>query len=135
MVDHFTELISYQSMLSSYLGSEIVLEKIKSDSAPCVGLMTPGDVTDANRDRSAERLIILMSKMSLARLEQIEAPQSSSPAHYSRQRSMRRVTLGRGILLWLLGVPIPIIILIALLYHYEVLIRTTPARSLPSARA
>jgi hypothetical protein len=25
--------------------------------------------------------------------------------------------LGRGILLWLLGVPIPIIILIALLYH------------------
>jgi hypothetical protein len=26
-------------------------------------------------------------------------------------------TLGRGILLWLLGVPIPIIILIALLYH------------------
>jgi hypothetical protein len=26
-------------------------------------------------------------------------------------------TLGRGILLWLLGVPIPIIIIIALLYH------------------
>ncbi len=26
-------------------------------------------------------------------------------------------TLGRGILLWLLGVPIPIIILIALFYH------------------
>jgi hypothetical protein len=25
--------------------------------------------------------------------------------------------LGRGVLLWLLGVPIPIIILIALLYH------------------
>jgi len=25
--------------------------------------------------------------------------------------------MGRGILLWLLGVPIPIIILIALLYH------------------
>ena len=25
--------------------------------------------------------------------------------------------VGRGILLWLLGVPIPIIILIALLYH------------------
>jgi len=25
--------------------------------------------------------------------------------------------LGRGILLWLLGVPIPIIILISLLYH------------------
>lgn len=27
------------------------------------------------------------------------------------------VVMGRGILLWLLGVPIPIIILIALLYH------------------
>lgn len=27
------------------------------------------------------------------------------------------VAMGRGILLWLLGVPIPIIILIALLYH------------------
>ena len=48
MVDNFTELISYQSILSSYLGSEIELEKIKSDSAPCVGPMTPGDVTDAN---------------------------------------------------------------------------------------
>ena len=40
---------------------------------------------------------------------------------YSRRqhwpRSIRRVILGRGVLLWLLGVPIPIIILIALLYH------------------
>jgi len=26
-------------------------------------------------------------------------------------------TMGRGILLWLLGVPIPIIILLALLWH------------------
>jgi len=26
--------------------------------------------------------------------------------------------MGRGILLWLVGVPIPIIILIALLYHH-----------------
>jgi len=25
--------------------------------------------------------------------------------------------MGRGILLWLLGVPIPVIILVALLYH------------------
>jgi hypothetical protein len=31
--------------------------------------------------------------------------------------SAKEGTLGRGILLWLLGVPIPIIILIALLYH------------------
>jgi hypothetical protein len=40
-----------------------------------------------------------------------------SPANYSRQRSIEEGKLGRGILLWLLGVPIPIIILIALLYH------------------
>ena len=30
---------------------------------------------------------------------------------------MKEGRVGRGILLWLLGVPIPIIILIALLYH------------------
>lgn len=29
----------------------------------------------------------------------------------------RRLIMGRGILLWLLGVPIPIIILLALFYH------------------
>ncbi len=29
----------------------------------------------------------------------------------------KEALMGRGILLWLLGVPIPIIILIALLYH------------------
>jgi hypothetical protein len=29
----------------------------------------------------------------------------------------KEVLMGRGILLWLLGVPIPIIIIIALLYH------------------
>jgi hypothetical protein len=34
-----------------------------------------------------------------------------------RQRKHQEGNLGRGILLWLLGVPIPIIILIALLYH------------------
>jgi hypothetical protein len=50
-------------------------------------------------------------------LEQIEAPQSSSRAYDSRQRNIQEGNLGRGILLWLLGVPIPIIILIALLYH------------------
>jgi hypothetical protein len=50
-------------------------------------------------------------------LEQIEAPQCSPSAHDSRERSIQEGHLGRGILLWLLGVPIPIIILIALLYH------------------
>jgi hypothetical protein len=29
----------------------------------------------------------------------------------------KEVTMGRGILLWLLGVPIPIIILLALIWH------------------
>ncbi len=38
-------------------------------------------------------------------------------AQYSRQCSVEEGKMGRGILLWLLGVPIPIIILIALLYH------------------
>jgi hypothetical protein len=35
-----------------------------------------------------------------------------SPAHLQRRKIM-----GRGILLWLLGVPIPIIILLALVWH------------------
>ena len=35
----------------------------------------------------------------------------------ARECSAKEDKLGRGILLWLLGVPIPIIILIALLYH------------------
>jgi hypothetical protein len=30
----------------------------------------------------------------------------------------RRTTMGRALLLWILGVPIPVIILIALLYHH-----------------
>jgi hypothetical protein len=29
----------------------------------------------------------------------------------------RRATMGRAVLLWLLGVPIPIIIILALLWH------------------
>ena len=29
----------------------------------------------------------------------------------------RRIVMGRGILLWLLGIPIPIIILLALVWH------------------
>jgi hypothetical protein len=38
-------------------------------------------------------------------------------AQYSRLRSAKEDNMGRALLLWLLGVPIPIIILIALLYH------------------
>jgi hypothetical protein len=34
-----------------------------------------------------------------------------------KPESKKEALMGRGILLWLLGVPIPIIILIALLYH------------------
>ncbi|TIX45397.1 MAG: hypothetical protein E5W81_15290 [Mesorhizobium sp.] len=34
--------------------------------------------------------------------------------HYSRSQSPQEASMGRGILLWLLGVPIPIIILIML---------------------
>lgn len=33
------------------------------------------------------------------------------------QLKVMETVMGRGILLWLLGVPIPIIILIAFLYH------------------
>jgi hypothetical protein len=32
-------------------------------------------------------------------------------------REIMEETMGRGILLWLLGVPIPIIILLALIWH------------------
>jgi hypothetical protein len=31
--------------------------------------------------------------------------------------NIREVKMGRGILLWMLGVPIPVIILLALLWH------------------
>jgi hypothetical protein len=34
-----------------------------------------------------------------------------------RRRELEETIMGRGILLWLLGVPIPIIILLALLWH------------------
>jgi hypothetical protein len=33
------------------------------------------------------------------------------------QTLLRRIVMGRGILLWLLGVPIPVIIILALLWH------------------
>jgi hypothetical protein len=35
----------------------------------------------------------------------------------SNTKSKMEANVGRGILLWLLGVPIPIIILLALLWH------------------
>ena len=41
------------------------------------------------------------------------AARPAAAGEYQKQE----VFMGRGILLWLLGVPIPIIILIALLYH------------------
>jgi hypothetical protein len=34
-----------------------------------------------------------------------------------RGKHSEKMTMGRGILLWLLGVPIPIIILLALIWH------------------
>jgi hypothetical protein len=40
------------------------------------------------------------------------------PRHRSRQRQQEDIVMGRGILLWLLGVPIPIIILLALFSHH-----------------
>jgi hypothetical protein len=40
----------------------------------------------------------------------------SLPSFGATVESME-VTMGRGILLWLLGVPIPIIILLALIWH------------------
>jgi hypothetical protein len=35
----------------------------------------------------------------------------------SRLNKLEKMNMGRGILLWLLGVPIPIIILLALIWH------------------
>jgi hypothetical protein len=34
-----------------------------------------------------------------------------------RRKRWRKTIMGRGILLWLIGVPIPIIILLALIWH------------------
>ena len=31
---------------------------------------------------------------------------------------IRRIVMGRGILLWLLGVPIPVIIILLLIFHH-----------------
>jgi hypothetical protein len=39
------------------------------------------------------------------------------PAHAGAEQTGGSI-MGRGILLWLLGVPIPIIILLALFYHH-----------------
>jgi hypothetical protein len=41
-----------------------------------------------------------------------------APRHGSHQRQQEDIVMGRGILLWLLGVPIPIIILLALFSHH-----------------
>jgi hypothetical protein len=35
----------------------------------------------------------------------------------ARKSSQEETNMGRGILLWLIGVPIPIIILLALIWH------------------
>jgi hypothetical protein len=40
----------------------------------------------------------------------------SGPA-YSNNTLLQEIKMGRGILLWLLGVPIPVIILLALLFR------------------
>jgi hypothetical protein len=43
--------------------------------------------------------------------------QTSTPTLSDHLANMGRLIMGRGILLWLLGVPIPIIILLALVWH------------------
>jgi hypothetical protein len=37
---------------------------------------------------------------------------------FGESRQERTMGLGRGILLWLLGVPLPIVILLALFWHH-----------------
>jgi hypothetical protein len=44
-------------------------------------------------------------------------PKQQSHVLCSRKCIKREVKMGRGILLWLLGVPIPVIILLALIWH------------------
>ncbi|MGA3402176.1 MAG: hypothetical protein ABSC95_23455 [Acetobacteraceae bacterium] len=39
------------------------------------------------------------------------------PRHLHKRSPHRRSIMGRGILLWMLGVPIPVIILLALIWH------------------
>ena len=38
--------------------------------------------------------------------------------YFSKVISYRKTTMGRGILLWMLGVPLPIILLLAMCSHY-----------------
>jgi hypothetical protein len=45
------------------------------------------------------------------------ADSKAFPHRCYRRKLHMRSTMGRGILLWLLGVPIPIIILLALIWH------------------
>ncbi|ESQ79970.1 hypothetical protein [Asticcacaulis sp. YBE204] len=40
-----------------------------------------------------------------------------NPSLMLRLQHFRRLVMGRGILLWLLGVPIPVIILLALIFR------------------
>lgn len=38
-------------------------------------------------------------------------------SHINKSPNIQEVTMGKAILLWLLGVPIPVIIILALLFH------------------
>jgi hypothetical protein len=42
----------------------------------------------------------------------------TAPPGYLRDRGMEEASMGRGILLWLLGVPIPVIILLWLFFGH-----------------
>jgi hypothetical protein len=44
-------------------------------------------------------------------------PQSRPIGVENNERKKRRLQMGRALLLWLLGVPIPIIIILALIWH------------------
>jgi hypothetical protein len=55
--------------------------------------------------------------MEQIRMEQIRRASGFMSLISAKFASAKEDKLGRAILLWLLGVPIPIIILIALLYH------------------
>jgi hypothetical protein len=59
----------------------------------------------------------LLSPNCLSVREQIKTTNVYSWRNIRANCGEEEGNLGRGILLWLLGVPIPIIILIALLYH------------------
>jgi hypothetical protein len=76
----------------------------------------PGDVPRCGRTAPDRPLWIARVFVTVQRWK--ASRESTREAFIKRRRKqLEEAIMGRGILLWLLGVPIPIIILLALIWH------------------